>query len=64
MCFIKLLNTRQNIYGFVIFNIVLLLYLINIKPFGYSYLYPLIPFNLKDLGNLIIHKPKIKTNSE
>ncbi|MCI9093688.1 MAG: spore germination protein [Coprobacillus sp.] len=47
-----------NIYGFVIFNIILWIYLIRLKPFGMSYLYPFIPFNAKALGQFIIRKPK------
>lgn len=46
------------IYGFIIYNIILILYLASIKPFGYSYLYPLYPLDLKSLGNFIIRKPK------
>ncbi|MFV0394153.1 MAG: spore germination protein [Coprobacillaceae bacterium] len=49
-----------NIYGFIIFNVALILYLMSIKPFGYSYLYPLYPFNLKDFWDFIIRKPKSK----
>lgn len=47
-----------NIYGFIIFNIGLFIYLIRLKPFGVSYLYPLIPFNYKALLQFIIRKPK------
>ena len=46
------------IYGFIIFNVILFIYLINLKPFGVPYLYPLIPFNLKDLSQFLIRKPK------
>lgn len=53
-----------NIYGFVIFNIGLLIYLIRLKPFGMPYLYPLIPFNLKALGSFIIRKPKSKNKNQ
>ena len=47
-----------NIYGFVIFNICLWIYLARLKPFGMSYLYPLIPLDFKALGEFIIRKPK------
>ena len=53
-----------NIYGFVIFNIGLLIYLIRLKPFGMPYLYPLIPLNLKALGSFIIRKPKSKNKNQ
>lgn len=49
-----------NIYGFVIFNIWLFIYLIRLKPFGVSYLYPLIPFHGKALIDFLIRKPKSK----
>ncbi|MGN1182582.1 MAG: spore germination protein [Faecalibacillus sp.] len=44
--------------GFVIYQIVLYGYLISLRPFGFSYLYPLIPFHGKALLNFIIRKPK------
>ena len=47
-----------NIYGFALFNIILWIYLIRLKPFGMSYLYPLIPLDIKALGKFIIRKPK------
>lgn len=47
-----------NIYGFVIFNICLWIYLAKLKPFGMSYLYPLFPINWKGLGQFLIRKPK------
>ena len=47
-----------NIFGFVIFNICLWIYLARLKPFGMSYLYPLIPLDFKALGEFIIRKPK------
>lgn len=46
------------IYGFVIFNVLLILYMFSIKPFGYHYFYPLFPFNGKALLGFIIRKPK------
>lgn len=49
-----------NIYGFVIFNIILFVYLASIKPFGVSYLYPLFPLNLKALRQFLIRNPKDK----
>lgn len=47
-----------NIYGFMIFNICLWVYLATLKPFGMSYLYPLFPLNLKALGQFLVRKPK------
>lgn len=52
-----------NIYGFVIFNICLWIYLARLKPFGMSYLYPLIPFDLKSFMHFLIRKPKKKEKS-
>lgn len=53
-----------NIFGFVVFNIGLLIYLISLKPFSMPYLYPLIPFNKKALITFFIRKPKKnQTNS-
>ncbi len=47
-----------NVYGFVIFNIVLWYYLANLKPFGMSYLYPLIPLDFHALMTFLIRQPK------
>lgn len=47
-----------NIYGFVVFNLWLWIYLAKLKPFGISYLYPLYPFSLKNFVAFIIRKPK------
>lgn len=47
-----------NIYGFVIFNICLWIYLARLKPFGMSYLYPLFPIDFKGLVQFLIRKPK------
>lgn len=47
-----------NIYGFVLFNICLWIYLARLKPFGMSYLYPLFPFDLKGFIQFLIRKPK------
>ena len=44
--------------GFLISQLLLYGYLITIRPFGFSYLYPLIPFKGKALLNFIIRKPK------
>ena len=44
--------------GFIAYQIILYMYLISLKPFGFSYLYPLIPFNGKDLLQFIIREPK------
>lgn len=52
-----------NIYGFVIFNICFWLYLVSLKPFGMSYLYPLFPLDIKALGKFIIRKPKKSSSS-
>lgn len=45
-------------YGFIIFNFVFLLFLMNIKLFGVYYIYPFCPFNLKDMIYFFIRKPK------
>ncbi len=50
--------------GFIIFHVILIGYLLTIKPFGVSYLYPLFPFNGKALLNFIIRKPKTKEGSK
>lgn len=47
-----------NIFGFVIFNVCLWIFLIRLKPFHMSYLYPLIPFDGKALLQFMIRKPK------
>ena len=47
-----------NIFGFVIFNICFWIYLARLKPFGMSYLYPLFPLDIKQLGQFLIRKPK------
>ena len=44
--------------GFMIYQIIFYGYLMAIRPFGFSYLYPLIPFDGKALLNFIIRKPK------
>ena len=44
--------------GFMIYQIIFYGYLMTIRPFGFSYLYPLIPFDGKALLNFIIRKPK------
>lgn len=44
--------------GLVIYFLLVFIYLLNIKPFGYAYLYPLFPFNFKALMKHIIRKPK------
>ena len=46
--------------GIIIFNIILWIYLARLKVFGYHYIYPLWPLNLKDLFNHIVRKPKPK----
>lgn len=56
--FMILLTGLFGIVGFVIYQIVLYGYLISLRPFGFSYLYPLIPFDGKALLNFIIRKPK------
>ncbi len=48
--------------GFILFNIVFILYLAHLKPFGISYLYPLYPFDGKALWQFIIRKPKGQQN--
>lgn len=47
-----------NIFGFVVFNVLLFVYLISLKPFSMPYLYPLIPFNRKALITFFVRKPK------
>lgn len=47
-----------NIYGFVIFNFCLWIYLAKLKPFEMSYLYPLFPLDIKGLIQFLIRKPK------
>ncbi len=47
-----------NIYGFVVFNVVLWIYLARLKPLGMSYLYPLYPLDIKALKQFIIRQPK------
>ena len=46
------------IWGFAIFNISLIIYMFNVKPFGYHYFYPIFPFNFKALLSFLIRKPK------
>ncbi len=47
-----------NIYGFIIYNVVLWIYLAHLKPLGMSYLYPLYPLDIKALKQFIIRQPK------
>ena len=49
--------------GFAIFHIILISYLVSLKPLGTSYLYPLYPFDGKEMLNFIIRKPKRKKGS-
>lgn len=49
--------------GFIIFHVILISYLLSLKPLGTSYLYPLYPFDGRELINFIIRKPKQKTGS-
>lgn len=49
------------IYGFLVGIICLLFYLARLKSFGRYYLYPLIPFNIKDLLKQIFRKPYKKS---
>lgn len=49
--------------GFTIFHIILISYLVSLKPLGTSYLYPLYPFDGKEMLNFIIRKPKSKNGS-
>lgn len=48
--------------GFIVYQIVMYCYLLSLRPFGFSYLYPLVPFNGKDLCRFIIRKPKKNRN--
>lgn len=50
--------------GFIIFHVILISYLVTIRPLGVSYLYPLVPFDGKALWNFIIRKPKTKKGSK
>ena len=52
-----------NWIGFIIFHIILIGYLVSLKPLGTSYLYPLYPFDGKEMLNFIIRKPKSKKGS-
>lgn len=45
------------IKGFIIGIILLIIYLMNLKSFGRRYLYPLIPFDYKELLSQIFRKP-------
>ncbi len=47
-----------DIYGFVIYNILIIIFLMRLKPLGVSYLYPLYPLDIKNLMNFIIRRPK------
>lgn len=47
-----------NIFGFVIFNLILWISLSRIKTFGVSYLYPLYPYDGKALFQFLIRQPK------
>ena len=47
-----------NIYGFIVFNLVLWIALARIKTFGVSYLYPLYPFHGRELLRFFIRQPK------
>lgn len=49
--------------GFAIFHVFLIGYLVSLKPLGTSYLYPLYPFDGKEMLNFIIRKPKRKKGS-
>ena len=48
-----------NIYGLIFGLIVLIIYLASLKSFTRSYLYPLIPFNLKGFIKQLFRKPYI-----
>jgi len=56
--FMILLTGLFGIIGFVIYQVILYGYLISLRPFGFSYLYPLVPFDGKAFLNFIIRKPK------
>ena len=49
--------------GFVIYHVILICYLVSLKPFVVSDLYPLYPFDGKEMLNFIIRKPKTKRGS-
>lgn len=56
--FMILFTGLTGIIGFIIYQLLLYGYLISLKPFGFSYLYPLIPFDRQELWDFIIRKPK------
>lgn len=45
-------------YGFVLFNFIMLLYLMTLNMFKQDYLYPFVPFDPKELLYFFIRKPK------
>ena len=47
-----------NIYGFIVFNLIVWIALARIKTFGVSYLYPLYPFHGRELLRFFIRQPK------
>ena len=47
-----------NVYGFIVFNLILWIALARIKTFGVSYLYPLYPFHGRELLRFFIRQPK------
>ncbi len=44
--------------GFVLYNFILILYLMHLHIFGYDYLYPFVPFDPKQVLYFFIRKPK------
>ena len=47
-----------NVYGFIVFNLIVWIALARIKTFGVSYLYPLYPFHGRELLRFFIRQPK------
>ena len=56
--FMILLTGLAGIVGFGIYQLILYGYLLSLKPFDFSYLYPLVPFDKKEFWDFIIRKPK------
>ena len=55
--FLILLIFIGGIWGFIIGILIIIIYLYSLKSFDRAYLYPLIPFNLKQLIKQIIRLP-------
>ena len=51
-----------NVYGFIVFNLIVWIALARIKTFGVSYLYPLYPFHGRELLRFFIRQPQTESN--